>query len=849
LTGHGGPNEFEAQWEILHSALREIHEKNASKLSFEQLYRASYKIVLKKQGDALYDRVKVFEEQWFGGQVMPEIRKLITTNLVHVATGGTSGTAPNERRITGEQFLEGLKACWSDHNTCMSMVTDVLMYMDRVYCADNRKASIYTTAMGLFRDHILRSQLLPESNILTFDILNSVILDQISMEREGDVINRNLIRSVVYMLEALYESDEENEHEKLYLTVFEVDFLNASRRFYQAECQKLLRDSDASAWLRQAKRRLDEEVDRCETTIANFTTRRIQKVVEEELISSHLNDFLVMEGTGMKAMIENDRYDDLMILYQLISRIDPTKEPLKVALQARVVNLGMEINKTILSGEFGSNTKEEDGEAEAADDVEGSKKAKGPKPMNASAKQTLAAIKWVDEVLQLKDKFDSMWRTCFNQDLILQTAITKSFSDFINLFPRCSEFVSLFIDDNLKRGIKGKTELEIDEVLDKATTLLRYIQDKDMFERYYKKHLARRLLLNKSESTDVEKQMISRMKQEIGNSFTTKLEGMFKDVNMSEDLTAGYRTHIQNLGDMDTKHIELGATILTTNYWPMESMGGNPMSDEGARISCNWPPEIQKLQDSFRAYYLKDRNGRMLTWIAHLGNADIRCTFPKVASEESGAKSRERKYELNVSTYAMLVLLLFNDLEDGEWLAFDEIRERLNIPEKELSRTLMSISGPPKSRVLLKKPGKVNEAPKSGDSFSFNAGFVSKTVKIKAQAIGGISNRVEGDDERKETEERNDEHRGNVMDTVIVRIMKYAFHCSIRVWMKSLLISYYRARKEFSHQQLVAEVISQLSQRFQPNINMMKRRIESLIEREYLERIDEAAVPTYRYLA
>lgn len=58
-----------------------------------------------------------------------------------------------------------------------------------------------------------------------------------------------------------------------------------------------------------------------------------------------------------------------------------------------------------------------------------------------------------------------------------------------------------------------------------------------------------------------------------------------------------------------------------------------------------------------------------------------------------------------------------------------------------------------------------------------------------------------------------------------------------------------RARKVNTHQNLLMEVISQLAQRFKPNVDMMKRRIESLIEREYMERVEDAAVPTYNYLA
>jgi cullin 3 len=41
------------------------------------------------------------------------------------------------------------------------------------------------------------------------------------MEREGDVISHAPIRSCIYMLECLYETEDEKESEKIYLTRFE----------------------------------------------------------------------------------------------------------------------------------------------------------------------------------------------------------------------------------------------------------------------------------------------------------------------------------------------------------------------------------------------------------------------------------------------------------------------------------------------------------------------------------------------------------------------------------------------------------------------------------------------------
>jgi len=58
-----------------------------------------------------------------------------------------------------------------------------------------------------------------------------------------------------------------------------------------------------------------------------------------------------------------------------------------------------------------------------------------------------------------------------------------------------------------------------------------------------------------------------------------------------------------------------------------------------------------------------------------------------------------------------------------------------------------------------------------------------------------------------------------------------------------------RQRKELSHAQLLTEIISQLANQFKPEVPMVKRQIDDLIGRDYMERVEDAAVPTYRYIA
>ncbi len=609
--------------------------------------------------------------------------------------------------------------------------------------------------MGQFRDFVLRTPLFPDSDHQTTiaQILNSVMLDQIRMDREGDMIDRALLKSCVYMLEGLYETEEEDETTKLYLTNFEPTFLGASRAFYEAEGTSLLQEADAGTFCRHAVKRSNEEQDRCRSTLSPLTSGKIKSVVEEELIRKHLREVIALENSGVRFMMDNDRLGELEMIYDLSARVDPKKDELRKALQSRIVNLGTEINKAATSVPAAPLLNEAAPEAEKGD---GEVKA----PEKQINQQTVAAIKWVDDVLLLKEKYDHIVAVPFQADQGLETALTRSFTDFINEFERSSEYLSLFFDENMKKGIKGKTENEVDALLDKGITLLRYIQDKDMFERYYKKHLSRRLLMKRSVSMDAERQMISKMKMEVGNTFTQRIEAMFKDMAVSADLTSNYKRYVADLGAPDPRRAEIEVNVLTSTMWPLDAM--TPYLEGDTRPTCIFPPQIERVKQGFEKFYLDKHSGRKLTWQAHMGTADLRAYFPE-------CKGAKKTREINVSTYAMVILLLFNDLPKGDYLTCEDIQAQTNIPLNELSRNLQSLGVAPKTRVLKKDP--MSKDVKPTDKFYFNESFFSQFQKFKIGVVSG--NKVEDVNERSETEQKNDLTRAAVIDAALVRIMKY----------------------------------------------------------------------------
>jgi len=124
----------------------------------------------------------------------------------------------------------------------------------------------------------------------------------------------------------------------------------------------------------------------------------------------------------------------------------------------------------------------------------------------------------VEEVLAVHKKYKSMVVEVFDNDLCFSGALDKAFTVIINYKlvpnqpPKSPEYLSKYCDNLLKKSSKGMCEAEIDQKLLMSITIFKYVDDKDVFQRFYQRHLAKRLIHQQSQSMDGEEGMINKLK-------------------------------------------------------------------------------------------------------------------------------------------------------------------------------------------------------------------------------------------------------------------------------------------------------------------------------------------------
>eukprot|EP01128_Nolandella_sp_AFSM9_P011645 TRINITY_DN848_c0_g1_i2.p1 TRINITY_DN848_c0_g1~~TRINITY_DN848_c0_g1_i2.p1 ORF type:complete len:657 (-),score=175.31 TRINITY_DN848_c0_g1_i2:466-2391(-) len=594
-------------WNLLEKAINEIHRKNASGLSFEELYRSAYNMVLHKHGDKLYMGLKAVVNQ-------------------HLQQVASSVASADDGR-----FLQVLNTAWADHTQSSLMIRDILMYMDRIYVVQKNVQSVYDLGLHLFYSNVAEhSKIQPR--------LIDTLLTSIRKERTGEMVNRGLLKNVTQMLVDLGINTRD-----VYENYFEQTFLKTSAAFYQSEAQNFISTNSASEYMKKAERRLKEETDRVNHYLDAGTEPYIKEVVERELLTNYLQTIIDMPESGMVHMLKDDKIDDLSRMYNLLNRVTHGHAAMRKCLENHVKEEGVAIvkNESMIA-----------------------------KPLT-----------YVQTLLDLKAKYDDILSLAMgNNDKAFEHTLNQAFAHFINLNPRSPEFISLFIDEKLRKGNKANVnEEETEAVLDSVMILFRFISEKDIFEKYYKQHLAKRLLLNRSVSDDAEKNMIAKLKSECGYQFTSKLEGMFQDMKSSSQAIEGFKQHVGAMTPNPIKGVDLNVHVLTSGFWPTQVPG-----------KCQLPAEITKCCDVFQKYYLSSHTGRRLTWQTNMGSGDMRAVF----------EGNKRK-ELSVATPQICILLLYN-MKDT--YTFAELHKLTALNPNDLKRNLLTLCANPKCRIITKVP-------------------------------------------------------------------------------------------------------------------------------------------------
>jgi len=741
-------------WKSLCSAMSEIYNKNASVLSFEELYRHAYNLVLHKHGDLLYEGV----------------RETVYTRLHSVAK--LVAMSPDD------QLLNQICQQWRDHQVTMVMVRDILMYMDRTYVPQNKKMTVYDLGLCAFRDTVARHELVQ-------DRLRKVLLKRVWSERAGCLIDQNCMKCALYMLvdlgidsRCVYEQD------------FETYFLEDTRSFYRSESRIFLSQNTCPDYLKKIELRLFQEMERVSSYLHASTGPKLRHIVESELISSHASALIDLEDTGFHSLLKQseDKLDDLKRMYDLFFQVPRTLDLLRIALYEHVRSMGQQlVNNEI-------NMKE--------------------------------PVGFLRSLLALREKYACVVRVAFHCETPAQKKMKEAFECFINADTRCVLSLVVYIDELMRSGFKGATEREVEQGLDKVIIIFRYFQDKDVFEVLYKQHLAKRLLSQRSSSFEAERQMLAKLKGECGYHYTTKLEGMFTDIKFSRAAMEKYRTHqetrqrcvggisersVKNhvvsklpmVGRVDkTLPCDIDVTMLTAGYWPLNCPS-----------ACLLPREASIAAEIFQDFYLSQHTGRKLAWLTSCGTGEVKATFSEVA-----------KHELAVSTYQMCILSLFNTVDYEAELPLKDIAALTNIPSNELKRHLISLCTP-KHRILLKRSK--GKGLSTDEIFKVNVGFLSKLKRIRVPLV---AMKEVADNQNSDTSipVSVEENRRHLCEATVVRIMK--------------------ARKCANHNDLIAEVTRQLNKRFYPQPQFIKKSIESLLEREYLERCADDS-RSYIYVA
>lgn len=397
-------------------------------------------------------------------------------------------------QLQEKELVSAFVDSWLAWDKKLNMIRNVFYYMDQSYLLRSSEKSIKEMGLGFFRHYVFNNEIL-KGKILqgSQDLIN---IDR----REGrDVPSSSTVRQLVRTLHDL----------DVYTDDFEPSFQEAVSIHLKQQASEELSRHDLPRYLDQCTKLLDQELSRCEAYSFDRTTRKLLSDLFDSIVIQEPMDFLI-DTDALLDLYESNNTKALSQAYNFLDRIGKASE-LTSSFDTYITDDGSAI------------VFDEEREAEM-----------------------------VPRLLELKRRLDYIQKCSFNGNEDLANTLHKAFEGFINKTkrtqsnwgtdnPKPGEMIAKYVDALLKGGIKAMPslakaennelpkgdddgddemvdeEVELNKQLDLVLDLFRFVHGKAVFEAFYKKDLARRLLMGRSASNDAERSMLARLKT--GKSF------------------------------------------------------------------------------------------------------------------------------------------------------------------------------------------------------------------------------------------------------------------------------------------------------------------------------------------
>lgn len=602
----------------------------------------------------------------------------------------------NESQSHTEEALLGFYIReWTRFTTAAKYVNHLFSYLNRHWVKreiDEGKKNVY----DVYTLHLVKWKEDFFENV--HNKVMDAVLNLIEKQRNGETIEQSQIKSIVdsFVSLGLDENDSKKSTLDVYRQYFQKPFIDATRKYYENESRQFVAENSVVEYMKKAETRLEEEKARVGLYLHPDVTKSLTDTCLDVLVTNHS----ALLRDEFQLLLDNERQEDLARMYRLLSRIKEGLDPLRTTFENHVRKAGLAAVEKV-----------------------------------ASEGENFEPKLYVDALLQVHTRYQNLVDDAFNGESEFVRSLDNACREFVNRNKICKatttkspELLAKYTDSLLKKGSKAAEESELEEMLVQIMTVFKYIEDKDVFQKFYSKMLAKRLVHTSSVSDDAETSMISKLKEACGFEYTNKLQRMFQDIQISKDLNANYKDWQETDLNEDErkKAIESHFQILGTGMWPL-----NPPN-----TAFSAPEEIAKTAEQFQKFYFGKHSGRKLTWLWQLCKGEVKANY---------VKNAKIPYTFLVSTFQMGILLLFNETDT---LTYEEIQKATILSPDILDPNLSILL---KAKVLLPSPD--GAKPEPGTTFSLNYNFKNKKVKVNLNIQIKSEAKVEADDTHKTVEE------------------------------------------------------------------------------------------------